>query len=270
MLFFGTEGSGFTPLKVMKYPGGETQVDVSEVPVGTYVKILCKFESNDDLINILLVKQALENKGCKIYQVIMPYMPYARQDRISVATQPFSLKVISEMLRGISLVVHDIHSGTLELIHYGFVENVKQISIWFTTIKTFKDTDKVVLVAPDKGALEKTAGLAGNLNIPYICGEKVRDPDTGKLSGFKVNADNLDPGKHYVIVDDICDGGGTFIGLGKVLRELGAKKLTLCVTHGIFSKGLTDLSNMFDDIYTTASLPNIDDTSDYNSIVKVY
>jgi ribose-phosphate pyrophosphokinase len=85
---------------------------------------------------------------------------------------------------------------------------------------------------------------------------KSRDVKTGKLTGFKVYAEDLE-GKDCLIVDDICDGGGTFIGLAGELKKKNAGNLYLAVTHGIFSKGFEELEKCFDKIFTTDSFKEI-------------
>jgi ribose-phosphate pyrophosphokinase len=95
----------------------------------------------------------------------------------------------------------------------------------------------------------------GQMNTVF-CSKK-RDPLTGHLSGFEIKNYNPNPnadGQDLLIVDDICDGGGTFVGLAKELRKAGAKKVYLYVTHGIFSKGLP--LEGIDRVFTTDSYSN--------------
>ena len=111
----------------------------------------------------------------------------------------------------------------------------------------------ITLVSPDKGAFSKVKALATTLGgIPFIKADKVRDPETGDLSGFSYEGSVQ--GLDLLIVDDICDGGGTFVGLAKILKEGGAKSISLYVSHGIFSKGLKVLDGAIDAVYTTDSL----------------
>ena len=85
----------------------------------------------------------------------------------------------------------------------------------------------------------------------------MRDVKTGKLSGFKVYSDDLE-GQDCIIVDDICDAGGTFMGLATELKKKNAGKLFLAVSHGIFSKGLDNLTQYFDTIFTTDSFNTLE------------
>ena len=108
------------------------------------------------------------------------------------------------------------------------------------------------LISPDGGALKKIYKVSEYLGgIDVVECSKSRDVKTGKLSGFKVYDDNLQ-GIDCLIVDDICDGGGTFIGLAEELKNKNAGKLYLAVSHGIFNKGF-EAMNAFERIFTTDS-----------------
>ena len=109
------------------------------------------------------------------------------------------------------------------------------------------------MVSPDGGALKKIYKLSEALGgLEVLECSKSRDVKTGALSGFKVYADHLQ-GRDCLIVDDICDGGGTFVGLAEQLRAHGAGKLYLAVSHGIFSKGFEGLKAVFERVFTTDS-----------------
>ncbi|MFY7909906.1 MAG: phosphoribosyltransferase family protein, partial [Emticicia sp.] len=114
------------------------------------------------------------------------------------------------------------------------------------------------LISPDGGALKKIYKVAEYLGgIEVVEASKSRDVKTGKLTGFKVYHDDLE-GSDCLIVDDICDGGGTFIGLADELKKKNSGKLYLAISHGIFSKGFDELSQCFTQIFTTNSFKYID------------
>ena len=112
-----------------------------------------------------------------------------------------------------------------------------------------------MLVAPDAGALKKIDAVARATGVSeYAILSKKRDVASGNLTGFALVAGDV-RGRVLLIVDDLCDAGGTFIGSAQVLRDAGAHSVSLYVTHGIFSKGVEHLlSNGVDAIYTTTSL----------------
>ena len=113
---------------------------------------------------------------------------------------------------------------------------------------------KLMLVAPDAGALKKIHNVAKASGArDYAILTKERDVATGNLTGFALVSGDV-AGKDVLIVDDLCDAGGTFIGSAQVLRDAGARSVSLYVTHGVFSKGVANLlNNGIDAIYTTTS-----------------
>jgi ribose-phosphate pyrophosphokinase len=118
-------------------------------------------------------------------------------------------------------------------------------------------------VAPDKGARQRTGELADALarperSIGLVYCRKVRDPQTGKLTGFEIDSEGspeaLPPDALVVVVDDICDGGGTFLGVAAALRrQYGGRPLHLWTTHGIYSRGLQELAATFTTLGCTDS-----------------
>lgn len=118
--------------------------------------------------------------------------------------------------------------------------------------------NKFYLISPDAGSNKKIFDLAKSINYndEIIRCDKLRDIPTGKIIETIVYKDDLH-GKDGIIVDDICDGGRTFIELAKVLRKRNCGKLYLIVTHGIFSKGLEELNQYFDGVFCTNSYSDV-------------
>jgi ribose-phosphate pyrophosphokinase len=188
-----------------------------------------------------------------------PYFPGARQDREMVIGEPLSVKFYADYINGLGFSgVHllDPHSDVTPAL----VNNCAVYDNHLFVEEIMNMVDVECLVSPDAGASKKVQGLAKFLGkgLPIIKCEKDRDVRTGKILGFDVYAEDL-KGMNCLIVDDICDGGGTFLGLADELRKRGSGKIYLAVTHGIFSKGLTKLNKAFDGIFTTDSFPNVDD-----------
>jgi ribose-phosphate pyrophosphokinase len=116
------------------------------------------------------------------------------------------------------------------------------------------------LISPDAGSNKKIYDLAksiGYTNEIIRC-DKLRDIPTGQIIETIVYKDDFD-GKDAIIVDDICDGGKTFIELAKVLKQKNVGKIYLVITHGIFSQGFEGLASYVSGIYTTNSVKDIED-----------
>lgn len=241
------------------FSGGEPHIRIlTPVQRSQSVTITHRIKSFNDFGLLLLAIDALQRIGIKTINVFIPYFPAARQDRVMVKGESLSVKVYTDILNAKNLnsvTVYDSHSEVTPAL----LNNCEVISNHNFIKEVIKDTDEdVILISPDGGALKKIYKLTYALGgIEVIECSKLRNVKTGQISDFKVYADNL-KGKSCLIVDDICDGGGTFIGLAKELKNKNAGKLYLAVSHGIFSKGFNNLSEYFDKIYSTDSFRSIE------------
>ena len=251
-------------LSVTKFPAGEslvTFVPYSASVVSNKFVIRLDFESNSDLIDLALTVDAIRRKagyGVDIH-LFMPYLPYARQDRVCNEGESLSVKVIADFINSLDfnlVVCYDLHSdvsGALinRLQMISLTECVMQIGL----DKIIKD-EKMILVAPDAGAYKKVSKLNSTLNNGYmVVASKVRDTKTGNIIGTDsgINDDYAESlvGRKFLIVDDICDGGRTFTELAAVIkREVKDAKVYLYVTHCLATKGYKVFDNLIDGIYT--------------------
>ena len=206
---------------------------------------------------LLLAIDAVRRAGVATVNVTIPYFPAARQDRVMVAGEPLSVKVYADLLNQFQLnrvTIFDAHSEVTPAV----LHNCQNISNHTFIQKVLEHLEgEVKLISPDGGALKKIYKVSAYLGgLPVVECSKSRDVHTGKLSGFKAYIEDLE-GADCLIVDDICDAGGTFMGLATELKKKGAGKLYLAVSHGIFSKGFDALTEYFDGIFTTDSFRTI-------------
>ena len=249
------------------FSGGEPHVKITTSIEGiNEVTVTHRIQSFNDFGLLLLTIDALKHLEIEKINVFIPYFPAARQDRVMISGEPLSVKVYAEILNNLNLnhiMVYDPHSEVTPAL----LNNCKAISNHnFIKIVIQDINEDVILISPDGGALKKIYKLSSALGgIDVVECSKSRDVKTGKLSGFQVYADDLQ-GKSCLIVDDICDGGGTFMGLAKELKNKNAGRLYLAVSHGIFSKGFDELNNYFDKIYSTDAFKSIESTKQYKQI----
>lgn len=197
-----------------------------------------------------------------IKKLILPYIPGARQDRVNpTGDVGFMLSTVGRIINSYgfeSVVAVDPHSEASNA-------HISNLDVYpYEALYSHLWTGYSGVIAPDKGARDRAAQAFHALGMDHrtrdlVQAEKVRDVSTGRLSGFDVT---VTPGAHYIVIDDICDGGGTFVGLGEKIREQGAFA-DLFVTHGIFSKGTTELHKLYKNIYTT----NTRDTRDHTGVI---
>lgn len=198
------------------------------------VTIEAAIKNPTDLFTVLLAGDVLRTHGYELVNLDIRYLLGARMDRAISSREPFTLEMVARLINGAGFThvrILDVHSNTAIRL----IRNSWNILPW-SHVTMVRDTiGEHVVICPDSGAINRVQDLAPNGNMITYCSKK-RDPKTGALSGFHV-PDEV-KGYHTLIIDDICDGGGTFVGLAKELRAKGAKSVNLFVTHGIFSKGL--------------------------------
>jgi ribose-phosphate pyrophosphokinase len=247
--------------QTMVFPDGQPHIkmdmeSIRPIDKGLPLKIVCRLNNSNDLMLLLFVKNTLDYLEFEQVEVGVSYLMAARMDRVMLDGEPFSLKVVANVLnlaRFRKISIFDPHSEvstalidrSYAISNHAFVNDVLESYFNQTGNCTFS------LVSPDAGALKKIHKLAQFLRVDNVveC-MKERDLKTGALTNFKTTVNDLS-GQTCFIVDDICDGGGTFAGTGKMLKEKGAEKVVLIVSHGIFSKGVS--IDYIDTVYTTDS-----------------
>ena len=240
------------------FSGGEPHIKIApDFNANEAVTITHRLNSFNDLGLLCVAVDALRRMDAKIINLFIPYFPAARQDRVMIPGEPLSVKVYADILNAMQLnkvTVFDAHSEVTPAL----VNNCQVIPNHTFIAEVLKIIgNNIKLISPDGGALKKIYKVSEFLGgIDVVECSKSRDVKTGKLSGFKVYDDDLQ-GSDCLIVDDICDGGGTFIGLAGELKKKNAGKLYLAVSHGIFNKGFDDLA-CFDKIFTTDSFKEIE------------
>ena len=224
------------------FSGGEVHTKLPDGPSGGH--ITCTDYSMNGFMALAQIKQMNDKKGFQT-TLTYPYLPYARQDRWMAVYEPFSLKVFCDMLNALrfsSVRIFDPHSDVAPAL----LNNCDIVPQWGIAREALPDhwfteyTTAVLFVSPDAGAYKKLSKLVSD-DSRILIGSKHRDA-LGKITGTQVH---IPEGvniafRHCVLVDDICDGGRTFIELAKVLVAKGAE-VSLYVTHGIFSQGLQPL-----------------------------
>ncbi|QDF15367.1 phosphoribosyl pyrophosphate transferase [Gordonia phage Mollymur] len=239
------------PLHVFQFPGGEWHIDLEKSNLGgsdyRWIAEVRGASADDLLVANLVASIASEFQEEKV--LLIPYLPAARADR----GIPGGLGVYGDIINAgdwsevISLDVHNPAAA------YCAVNNLTSMSATPLVAATVEDQDAFTgVIAPDAGAALRAQGVAAVLGIKAIVADKKRDFATGKILG--ITCPPVDPDGNYLVVDDICDGGGTFMGLADA-TGLDRDRLSLWVTHGIFSGNSSQLWDKFKAIYTTDSHP---------------
>jgi len=219
-----------------KFGGGECHVNVN-TPITERTKITAYLRNSDDIMLLLLTVDAIKriNHETKI-NLFIPYFPYARQDRVCQPGEPLSVSVMAGIINSLGcdhVVIVDPHSDVCSaLIDRCRIISQRDIAQYYMPT-IHENEEKICLVSPDSGAEKKTREISECFGLPVIFCTKERDLKSGKINGVRVP--EFSNGQVFIVVDDICDGGRTFVALAEALKEKGAGDLYLYVTQGIFS-----------------------------------
>ena len=249
MIKITDEGWLEIPYKQSIFPGGEVFIKLEPINRSfEQVYIEANIQSSVEVMELLLITNALRVINPKVgIDLQLPYVPYARQDRVMTFGESLSIKVFAELINSQNysqVEILDPHSDVTSALfnnvivieQHEIVKNIKRY--WSTT----------VLVAPDAGAAKKIYKLAKEVNCPVVIASKIRDPATGKITSTVIDIKGYEDAD-FLIVDDICDGGRTFTELAKAMQAQGASTIDLYVTHGIFSAGLGVFDGLIEMIY---------------------
>lgn len=245
------------PIDSFIFSGGEIQLKISDEIKSERVILTWKPTNASEIVSLQLAVSALKCKGIHDIDLDILYLPYARQDRVCSPGEANSLEVICKLLSVLDVNVirlWDVHNKdkTFDLLDDHCLVHLNAYDI-FHRFKIFDmiNSPDIVLCAPDQGAEGRVMDISNQFNVfTPIYMSKIRCPESGKITSMKADKYNrCVEGWDILIIDDICDGGGTFLQAAQILREKGAANLYLYVTHGIFSKGLDLLEAQFKHIF---------------------
>jgi ribose-phosphate pyrophosphokinase len=257
--------------KISKFPDGQQSIKLdmidADLPNKITVSIISRFNSFLDLELIIAANQALrEFSYVENVKLNVPYFLGARSDRkFEAGTSNYLKTVICPIINAQKfsrVTVLDPHSDVLEacLDNYHKHNNHRLVKDALTAIDNKNNAqERICLVSPDAGAYKKIFDVAKEFGINrIITANKVRDIKTGNIIRTEVPTLDQHEDLKYVIIDDICDGGRTFVELAKAMKESRpTAKIYLIVTHGIFSAGFDTLNQYFEGIYTTNSVKRL-------------
>ncbi len=222
---------------IRKFADGEIYVEINENIRGNSIFIIQSISSpaNDNLMELLLVIDALKRSSAKNITAVIPYFGYARQDRKVVPRTSISAKLVSNLITKAGadrVVTVDLHAGQIQGFFDIPVDNLFATPIFARHIKKKVKSKKIICVAPDVGGTERARALGKILNVGLAIVDK-RRPKPGQSQVMNVIGDVKD--QTCIIVDDIIDSGGTIVNAAKALKARGAKEVYVYITHGVLS-----------------------------------
>ncbi|GAA0117199.1 ribose-phosphate diphosphokinase [Clostridium senegalense] len=225
--------------KVGHFSDGEISVNIAETVRGLDVFVVQPTNSpvNDNLMELLIMIDALKRASAGRITAVMPYYGYARQDRKAKARDPITAKLVADLITAAGadrVLTMDLHAAQIQGYFDIPVDNLTGAPILAKHFieNGFKDQDDVVVVSPDLGSVTRARNFADRLNAPIAIIDK-RRPKANVCEVMNIIGDIK--GKRVILIDDMIDTAGTICNGANALVERGAKEVYACCSHGVLS-----------------------------------
>ncbi|MBI1862438.1 MAG: ribose-phosphate pyrophosphokinase [Deltaproteobacteria bacterium] len=230
-------GTELCRAEVRRFSDGEIFVEVQESVRGADVFVIqptCH-PVNDSLMELLIMIDALRRSSTRSITAVLPYYGYARQDRKVQSRVPITAKLVADLLTagGVNRVVAmDLHAGQIQGFFNIPFDHLFAKPVLLSHIRQNYALDKLVIVSPDAGGVERARAFAKRLDVSLAIIDK-RRPRPNEVQALNLIGDVK--GKRAIIVDDMIDTAGTLVQSVQVLLDSGAKSVCAACTHGVFS-----------------------------------
>ena len=226
---------------------------------------------NDRIMETLIFIDGIKRANCREITLIMPYYGYARQDRIAHSNEPISARLVADLFSSVGVkrvVTVELHTPQIQGFFSCPLDNLTPSSIYAEyLLQNFEKeniaTSDVAVVSPDHGAMYRARDVANYIpNSSLVIIDKRRPkPNVAEITNVIGDINN----KVCVMVDDIIDTGGTILAGAKVLKDKGAKKIFICVSHALFSHGALEKFENADYVDGVLVTDTIEHPEFYNS-----
>ena len=221
---------------VSNFSDGETQINIEESVRGCDVFIIQSTSEpvNENLMELLILVDALKRASATSINIVMPYYGYARQDRKARSREPITAKLVANLLEttgATRVVTLDLHAPQIQGFFDIPIDHLQGVPILSDYIKD-KNLDDIVVVSPDHGGVIRARRMADRLKAPIGIIDKRRPkPNVAEVMNIIGDVE----GKTAIIIDDIIDTAGTMQLAADALIEKGAKEVYACATHPVLS-----------------------------------
>lgn len=231
-----------TDCTVKRFADNEIYVEVHENVRGEDVFILqsTSFPANDNLMELLILTDALRRSSARRITAVLPYFGYARQDRKSASRTPISAKLVANLITeaGVNRVVTlDLHAAQIQGFFDIPTDNLYGAPVMVRDIQENYDTANVMIVSPDVGGVARARAIAQRIGADLAIVDK-RRPRAGVSEVMNIIGDVS--GQACILIDDIVDSGGTLVNAAEALLKAGAKEVSAYITHGVLSNGAAE------------------------------
>ncbi|TCK28928.1 ribose-phosphate pyrophosphokinase [Ancylobacter aquaticus] len=232
-------GTSLTKAVVRRFADMEIFVEIQENVRGKDVFVLqsTSFPTNDHLMELLIITDALRRSSARRITAVLPYFGYARQDRRSSGRTPISAKLVSNLITHAGadrVLTVDLHAGQIQGFFDIPTDNLFSAPVMVADIKSRFDLSDITVVSPDVGGVVRARALAKRIDAQLAIVDKRRERP-GESEVMNVIGDV--EGKRCILVDDIIDSGGTLVNAADALLARGATEVHAYITHGVLSGG---------------------------------
>ena len=231
-----------TDCTVKRFADKEVYVEVHENVRGEDAFILqsTSYPANDNLMELLILCDALRRSSARRITAVLPYFGYARQDRKSAPRTPISAKLVSNLITqaGANRVLTlDLHAAQIQGFFDIPTDNLTAAPVMVRDIQDNYDIKNVMIVSPDVGGVVRARNVAGRIGANLAIVDK-RRPRAGVSEVMNIIGDV--EGQTCILIDDIVDSGGTLVNAAEALLNAGAKEVSAYITHGVLSEGASE------------------------------
>lgn len=223
--------------EVKRFADNEIFVEIKENVRGEDIFVVqsTSFPANDNIMELLVVIDALRRASAKRITAVIPYFGYARQDRKAAPRTPISAKLVANLITSAGadrVLTVDLHAAQIQGFFDIPLDNLYAAPVFVRDIKENFDTENLVIVSPDVGGLVRARAVAGKIGADLAIVDKRRQR-AGVSEVMNIIGDV--EGKNCLIIDDIVDSGGTLCNAADAILEKGAASVSAYITHGVLS-----------------------------------
>jgi ribose-phosphate pyrophosphokinase len=232
-------GVSLTKCQVRRFADMEVFVEIQENVRGkdTFIVQSTSFPTNDHLMELLIMTDALRRASARRITAVLPYFGYARQDRKPGPRTPISAKLVANLITRAGadrVLTLDLHAGQIQGFFDIPTDNLYGAPVMVRDITEHRDVKNIMVVSPDVGGVVRARALAKRIDAPLAIVDKRRER-AGESEVMNIIGDVA--GKSCILVDDIVDSGGTLCNAAEALLAKGAKDVSAYITHGVLSGG---------------------------------
>lgn len=270
------KASQLIPIEISKFANDEKRVWIKdkELVRGQEVCLVQSFNApvDENIIETLLIIDALERLGARGVTLIIPWLGYSLQDKVFRPGEAIAAKVVADIIsqRFINQIfLLDLHNSSIPGFFSVPTHHLFADEIFINYLKKEIDFDQAVVASPDFGGIKRSRIFAEKVALDVVNIDKSRDLKTGQVTAHELHGPSV-KNKTVIVIDDVIISGSTVIESANLLKKNGAKKVYFLASHGVFCQGLNELENSaVDQIIVSNSIRQKQETSKKLTVLDI-